>query len=75
MSPFAPARHPVDVSVPDCVCWFCGATIPSWWPDETPRPLYDVASDDEAYERWRHTACPKCGKTPAEGEPPSTSPR
>ena len=53
---------------PACVCWNCGKAIPAWWVAGRPRPLFDAAADDDAYERWRETACAGCGRTPAEGE-------
>jgi hypothetical protein len=56
----------MDGNVSKCICWSCGAEIAAWWDDL--HALFDVAADDAAYERWRDTPCPSCGKTPREGD-------
>lgn len=58
----------MQVEGPRCFCWSCGVAIPGWW-------SFDLADDDAAYEHWRDTPCPACGKTPREGEPKATPER
>jgi hypothetical protein len=47
-----------------CLCGFCGAHIPPWWP--TTHPFYDVNEDDARFERWMDNACQQCGRRPRE---------
>ena len=53
-----------DPAAPKVFCSGCGAELPPWF--DVRRPLYDVAADDAAYERWLDTPCASCGRTPRE---------
>jgi hypothetical protein len=45
-------------------CASCGAELPAWF--KSTGRIYDVAKDDEDYERWLDAPCASCGLTPRE---------
>jgi hypothetical protein len=53
-----------DTGTPGVFCSGCGAPLPPWF--DVSRLLYDVAVDDEAFERWLETPCAVCGQTARE---------